>query len=176
MKKLVFGMALAVLAAGPLVVARQAPSTSKLTPATFEDLKIRNLGPGLVTGRVVDVAVDPKNPDIYYVASAFGGLWKSSSRGIDWTQVFPNEDEGSFSMCCVVIDPKDSNVLWIGTGERNSQRSAHFGDGVYKSTDAGTTWKNMGLQTSEHIGKILIDPRNSNVVWVAAQGPLFTEE
>jgi len=176
MKKAVFGVALAVLLAGAYASARQgANGSSSLTAATFENLQLRNIGPGLVTGRVVDVVMDAKNPDTWFVASAFGGLWKTESRGIQWHQVFPTEDVGSFSMCCVVIDPKDSNVIWTGTGERNSQRSAHFGDGVYKSTDGGKSWKNMGLETSEHIGRILIDPRNSNVVWVASQGPLFTE-
>ncbi len=77
-------------------------------------------------------------------------------------------------MCCVVVDPKDSNVVWLGTGENASQRSAHFGTGLYKSTDAGKSWNRVGLENSEHIGKILIDPRNSNVVYVAAQGPLFS--
>lgn len=176
MKKLVFVAAVAVLLTSAYASARQgAAGSNPLTAATFENLQLRNIGPGLVTGRVVDVVMDPKNPDTWFVASAFGGLWKTESRGIQWRQVFPTEDEGSFSMCCVVIDPKDSNVVWIGTGERNSQRSAHFGDGVYKSTDGGETWKHMGLDTSEHIGKILIDPRNSSVVWVASQGPLFTE-
>jgi len=176
MKKAVFVVALVVLVASAYASARQGASGSdRLTAAAFENMQLRNIGPGLVTGRVVDVVMDPKNPDTWFVASAFGGLWKTSSRGIQWTEVFPNEDEGTFSMCCVVIDPKDSNVVWIGTGERNSQRSAHFGDGVYKSTDGGTTWKHMGLETSEHIGRIVIDPRNSNVVWVASQGPLFTE-
>ena len=94
------------------------------------------------------------------------------NRGITFTPIF--DDGGSFTLCCVVIDPKDSNVVWLGTGENKSQRSAHFGDGVYKSTDAGKTWKRVGLETSEHIGKILIDPRNSNVVYVASQGPLFS--
>jgi photosystem II stability/assembly factor-like uncharacterized protein len=173
-KALVFVAALGVLVASAYASARQAGS-SRLTAQALENIQIRNIGPGLVTGRVVDVVIDPKNANTWFVASAFGGLWKTNSRGIQWRQVFPNEDAGSFSMCCVVIDPKDSNTIWVGTGERNSQRSAHFGDGVYKSTDGGATWKNMGLETSEHIGKILIDPRNSNVVWVASQGNLFTE-
>jgi photosystem II stability/assembly factor-like uncharacterized protein len=107
------------------------------------------------------------------VASAFGGVWKTMNRGITFEPLTVGID--SFTMCCVVVDPKDSNVVWVGSGENASQRSAHFGDGVYKSTDAGKTFKNVGLKASEHLGKIVIDPRNSNVVWVAAQGPLFTE-
>ena len=107
------------------------------------------------------------------MASAFGGLWKTTNRGITFSPIF--DDNGVFTLCCVVVDPKDSNVVWLGTGENNSQRSAHFGDGLYKSTDAGKTWKRMGLENSEHIGEILVDPRNSNVVYVAAQGPLFSE-
>ena len=89
-----------------------------------------------------------------------------------FTPIF--DDGGSFTLCCVVVDPKNSNVVWLGTGENTSQRSAHFGDGIYKSTDAGKTWQRMGLAASEHIGQILIDPRNSNVVYVAAQGPLWS--
>ena len=99
-------------------------------------------------------------------------MWKTVNRGITFTPVF--DEQGSFTLCCVVVDPKDSNVVWVGTGENKSQRSAHFGDGVYKSTDAGKTWTRVGLATSEHIGKILIDPRNSNIVYVAAQGPLLS--
>jgi photosystem II stability/assembly factor-like uncharacterized protein len=130
----------------------------------------------LVTGRVVDIEIDPRNPNVWYVASAFGGLWKTESRGISFKQVFPrNGQVEAFSLCCVVVDPRDSNIVWLGTGENNSQRSAHFGTGLYKSTDAGATWTRVGLENSEHIGKILVDPRNSNVVWVASQGPLFTE-
>src|SRR6185369_9119143 len=117
--------------------------------------------------------IDPKNPSIWYVASAFGGVWKTQNRGITFEQLTNGID--AFTMCCVVIDPKDSNIIWVGSGENNSQRSAHFGDGVYKSTDAGKTFTNMGLKTSEHIGKIIVDPRNSNTVWVASQGPLFSE-
>ena len=92
-----------------------------------------------------DVAIDPKHPDTWYVATAFGGLWKTINRGITFTPVF--DDGGSFTLCCVVVDPKDSNVVWLGTGENASQRSAHFGDGIYKLVDAGKTWKQMGIPT-----------------------------
>ncbi|HYN08070.1 MAG TPA: hypothetical protein VES67_11820 [Vicinamibacterales bacterium] len=172
---IVAAMALVVLAA--VVRAGQAPAGSDgLTAQRFETMKVRNIGPALVTGRVVDIEIDPKNPSTWFVASAFGGLWKTVNRGITFEQIFPRVGEvEAFSLCCVVVDPKDSNVIWLGTGENASQRSAHFGTGVYKSTDAGKTWKRVGLEKSEHIGKILIDPRNSNVVWVASQGPLFSE-
>ena len=137
----------------------------------LKGIELRSIGPTLATGRIADIEIDPKNPNIWYVATAFGGLWKTTNRGITFKPIF---DDGTFTLCCVVVDPKDSNVLWLGTGENNSQRSAHFGDGLYKSTDAGKTWKRVGLEKSEHIGKILIDPRNSNVVYVASQGPLFS--
>ena len=144
-----------------------------LTSDLLKGVPLRSIGPALTTGRIVDVKIDPRNPSVWYVVSAFGGLWKTTNRGITFTPIF--DDNVSFTLCCLAIDPKDSNVLWLGTGENNSQRSAHFGDGVYKSTDAGRTWKRMGLETSEHLGDIIVDPRNSNVVYVAAQGPLFSE-
>ena len=151
----------------------QAPGgTDRLTAEVLKGLELRSIGPALVTGRIADVAIDPKNPNVWYVASAFGGLWKTVNRGVTFTPIF--DDGPSFSLCCVVVDPKDSNVIWLGTGENASQRSAHFGDGVYKSMDAGKTWKQVGLPTSEHIGKIVIDPRNSKTVFVASQGPLFS--
>ena len=158
-----FAMAAAALPSGQ--------AQNRLTEQALKGIEIRSIGPGLSTGRVVDVEIDPKNSSVWYVASAFGGLWKTENRGITFTPIF---DDGPFTLCCVVIDPKDSNVVWLGTGENNSQRASHFGEGVYKSTDAGKTWKQMGLPTSEHIGKIVVDPRNSNVVWVASQGPLFS--
>lgn len=165
-------IAVAALAAfGGAALSGQTPSTG-LTADTLKTMTFRNLGPTLNTGRVVDVEIDPKNPNVWYVASAFGGVWKTINRGITFDPIFA---QYHFTTCCVVVDPKDSNIVWVGTGENNSQRSAHFGDGVYKSTDAGKTFKNMGLKTSEHIGKIIVDPRNSNTVWVAAQGPLFSE-
>src|SRR5262245_37402395 len=149
----------------------QGTNGSALTAGALKGLEFRSIGPALATGRIQDVQIDPKNPNVWYVASAFGGLWKTTNRGITFAPIF--EEGGSFTLCCVAIDPKDSNIIWLATGENTSQRSAHFGDGVYKSTDAGATWKRVGLASSEHIGRLLIDPRNSNVVYVAAQGPLF---
>jgi photosystem II stability/assembly factor-like uncharacterized protein len=151
----------------------QSPAgTSPLTADLLRGMELRSIGPALTTGRIQDIEIDPRNPSVWYVASAFGGLWKTENRGITFTPIF--DSGGSFTLCCVVVDPKDSNVVWLGTGENTSQRSAHFGDGVYKSTDAGKTWTRMGLAASEHIGKILIDPRNSDTVYVASQGPLFS--
>src|SRR4051812_47499267 len=166
---LVLAAASAVAAAIPLA----GQNGGALDTGALKGLQLRSLGPALATGRIQDIDIDPKNPSIWYVASAFGGLWKTTNRGITFTPIF--DDQGSFTLCCVVVDPKNSNVVWVGSGENASQRSAHFGDGVYKSSDAGNTWTNVGLKSSEHIGKIIIDPRNPNVVYVASQGPLWSE-
>jgi photosystem II stability/assembly factor-like uncharacterized protein len=136
-------------------------------------LKPRLVGPAVTSGRIVGFAVNPKDRSHYFVAVASGGVWKTTNAGTTWTPVF--DGEGSFSIGCVVMDPRNLNVLWVGTGENNSQRSVGYGDGVYKSTDGGRSWQNVGLKTSEHIGKIVIDPRDSDTVYVAAQGPLWKE-
>ena len=175
MRRIVFLAAVAALFAVVGIVTGQQSGSDRLTADMFSAMEVRSIGPTLVTGRVVDVEIDPNDSNTYYVASAFGGLWKSVNRGFTFTQIFPRSGEvEAFSLCCVVVDPKNSKVVWLGTGENNSQRSAHFGTGLYKSTDAGKSWVRVGLEKSEHIGKILIDPRNSDVVWVASQGPLFS--
>ncbi len=138
----------------------------------LDGIELREIGPALASGRIQDIEIDPRNRSVWYIATAFGGLWKTTNRGISFTPIF--DDQGSFTLCCVVIDPRDSNIVWVGSGENTSQRSAHFGDGVYKSTDAGLTWKRVGLDTSEHIGRILIDPRDSKTVYVASQGALWS--
>ena len=166
------GKVLGLLAFGQAIGSASLSAQAGLDAERLKGVAFRSIGPGFVTGRIADIEIDPKDPNTWYVATAFGGLWKTVNRGLSFEPIF---DEGpSFTLCCVVIDPRNSNVIWLGTGENHSQRSAHFGDGVYKSTDAGKTWKRVGLETSEHIGKIVIDPRNSNVVYVAAQGPLFS--
>src|SRR5260221_10576442 len=146
--------------------------SDRLTADVLKGLEFRSIGPAISTGSVQDIAIDPKSPSTWYVATAFGGLWKTTNRGTTFAPIFDNG--GSFTLCCVAVDPKRSDVVWLATGENASQRSAHFGDGIYKSTDAGKTWQRMGLAASEHIGQLLIDPRNSNVVYVAAQGPLWS--
>ncbi len=134
-------------------------------------LTLRSIGPAVISGRISDVAVDPKRRSTWYVATASGGLWKTSNAGTSFSPIF--DREGSYSLGVVVIDPNNSNVIWVGSGENNAQRSVSYGDGVYKSVDGGRRWRNVGLPSSEHVGKILIDPRNSNVAYVAAQGAVF---
>ncbi len=160
--------------------ATSAPQASKETrPEHFLEktpvngLAFRCIGPAVTSGRVADIAVHPQRRSTYYVAVASGGVWKTENAGTTYEPLF--DAQGSYSIGCVSIDPNNPNVVWVGTGENNNQRSVAYGDGVYKSEDGGKTWKNMGLKTSEHIGKILIDPRNSDVVYVAAIGPLWKE-
>lgn len=141
------------------------------TESTFSGLKFRSIGPALTSGRISDFAVNPKDRSQYFAAAASGGVWKTTNAGTSWTPVFDNE--GSYSIGCLAMDPNNPNVIWVGTGENNSQRSVSYGDGIYRSDDGGKSWKNVGLKTSEHIGKILIDPSNSNVVYAASQGPLW---
>jgi photosystem II stability/assembly factor-like uncharacterized protein len=142
-----------------------------MSSPTFNGLRLRSIGPAFTSGRVVSIAVDPNNPSRYFVAAASGGVWKTVNAGTTWTPVF--DREGSYSVGCVVLDPKNPLTVWVGTGENNSQRSVSYGNGVYRSDDGGKTWKNVGLKTSEHIGRIAIDPKDSNTVYVAAQGPLW---
>ena len=138
---------------------------------TFSGLKWRSIGPAVASGRVMSIAVNPKNKFEYYVGVASGGVWKTVNDGTTWTPVF--DKEGSYSIGSVALDPNDSSVVWVGTGESNSQRSVSYGNGVYRSDDGGKNWQNLGLKKSEHIGRVVIDPRDSRVVYVAAEGPLW---
>ena len=135
-------------------------------------MKLRGIGPAFMGGRIADIAVNPKDKSTWYVAVGSGGLWKTSNRGISWKPIF--DSQKSYSIGTVTIDPNNSDIVWVGTGENVSGRHVAWGDGVYKSVNGGKTWDLMGLEKSEHIGKILIDPRNSDVVFVAAEGPLWS--
>jgi photosystem II stability/assembly factor-like uncharacterized protein len=143
-----------------------------LTASTYSALKFRSVGPALVSGRIIDIAVNPNKKSQWIIAVASGGVWKTDNAGITFNPIF--DSQTSFSIGCVTMDPNNSNVIWVGTGENNNQRSVAYGDGVYKSEDGGKTWNNMGLKKSEHIGKIVVDPTNSDVVYVAAYGPLWS--
>ena len=158
--------AYAFLAAAALAQTPPAKPTLNLA-----GLKLRSIGPAMISGRIVDLAVDPANAAHYFIAAASGGVWKTLNNGTTWTPVFDNE--GSYSIGALALDPKNPAVLWVGTGEANSQRSVSYGDGIYRTEDAGRTWHNLGLKTSEHIARIVIDPRDSRTVYVAAQGPLW---
>ena len=139
--------------------------------ALLNGLKFRSVGPAITSGRVADIAVNPNNSSEYYVAAAAGGVWKTKNAGIVYEPVF--DGEGSFSIGCLAIDPTNTNVVWVGSGENNNQRVVGYGDGIYKTEDGGKSWKNMGLKNSEHIGRIAVDPTNSDIVYVAAYGPVW---
>lgn len=134
-------------------------------------LKFRGIGPALMSGRIGDIVVDPVKRSTWYVAASSGGVWKTTNSGVTWKPIF--DSQGSYSIGCLAIDPNDRFTIWVGTGENNSQRSVGYGDGLYKSTDGGMTFKRVGLENSEHIGKIVVHPDDSNIVYVAAQGPLW---
>jgi len=146
---------------------KPAPMSSE----TFSGLKLRLIGPALTSGRVNALAVDPRNPSHFYAGVASGGVWKTDNDGTTWTPVF--DKEASYSIGAMALDPKDPSIVWVGTGESNSQRSVAYGDGVYRSEDGGKSWKNVGLKKSEHIGRIVVHPKDTSTVYVAAQGPLW---
>ena len=144
---------------------------SKMNAGMFAAIGARSVGPAIASGRIGDIAVNPNNFSEWYVATCSGGVWKTTNNGTTFDPIF--DGEGSYSIGCVALDPTNTNVVWVGSGENNSQRSVSFGDGLYKSVDAGKSWTNVGLGESEHIGMIAIDPRDSDTVFVAAQGPLW---
>jgi photosystem II stability/assembly factor-like uncharacterized protein len=151
---------------------KETPVVSLYDEGTVGALSFRMVGPALTSGRVGDIAIHPSNPDKWYVAAASGGVWLTTNHGTTFNPIFDNY--GSYSIGCLAIAPSNPSTIWVGTGENNNQRSVAYGDGVYKSLDGGKSFTNMGLKTSEHIGKIIVHPTNENIVWVAAYGPLWS--
>ena len=148
-------------------------STPEINESLLSGLKLRGLGPALMSGRIGEIAVDPVKRSTWYVAASSGGVWKTENAGTTWKPIFDNY--GSYSIGTVAIDPNDRFTIWVGTGENNSQRSVGYGDGLYKSVDGGNSFEKVGLDESEHIARVVVDPRDSDVVYVAAQGPLWSE-
>lgn len=141
--------------------------------STFSGLKIRNIGPALMSGRISDIVLHPDNPNTWYVAVGSGGVWKTVNAGTTWEPIF--DDQGSYSIGCLAIDKNNPHIVWVGTGENVGGRHVAYGDGIYKSSDGGKSWQNMGLKKSYHISKILIHPKNPDIIWVAAQGMLWNK-
>lgn len=154
-------------------ISAQDKTDTKMDANTFKAFKMRNVGPAFASGRIADIAIHPENTNIWYVAVASGGVWKTENAGITWKPIF--DDQPVYSTGSVAIDPNNPNIVWVGTGENDGGRHIGFGDGIYKSVDGGATWENMGLEKSEHLSTIIIHPDNSDVVWVAAQGPLWSK-
>jgi hypothetical protein len=164
--------ALAAGGAGAAPVAAQEGDPPALDASHLAFLTARNLGGAFMSGRISEVAVDPTDKRTWYVAVASGGVWKTTNAGVTFTPIF--DRYGSYSIGTVAVDPNAPSTVWVGTGENNSQRSVAYGDGVYKSLDGGRTFSRVGLENSEHIARIIVDPRDSDRVLVAAQGPLWS--
>ena len=140
---------------------------------TFNGLKFRNIGPALTSGRIADIAIHPEDESVWYVAVGSGGVWKTENAATTWKPIFDRQE--SYSIGCITIDPTNPHRIYVGSGENVGGRHVGFGDGVYRSEDDGRTWKNIGLKDSEHISKIIVHPEDSQTLWVAAQGPLWSK-
>jgi photosystem II stability/assembly factor-like uncharacterized protein len=165
------GVAVALAFGGQSLVGRQSAAPAAASGGPFDSLYWREIGPASMSGRVADLAVYERNSNIWYVATAHGGVWKTVNNGTTFEPQF--QDQGLMSVGAVAVSQNNPDLVYIGTGESNNRQSTSWGDGVYKSTDGGKTYTNIGLKTSRHINRIVIDPRNNDVVWVAATGPLW---
>ncbi len=161
----------------PAVLLALAVTGSPLTaqeadhPMTLDGPTFRNIGPASMSGRIVDMEVVEMDVDVFYLATSTGGLWKTTDRGTNYTVLF--DQESSFSLGDVAVHQQDTSIVWLGTGERASRQSSGWGDGVYKSTDGGETWTNVGLRDSKHIGRITLHPTDTDIAYVAAMGHLW---
>ncbi len=152
--------------------AEEPEDTSKMQASTFSGLEMRSIGPALMSGRIADIAVDPNDQSVWYVGVGSGGVWKTTNAGTTWESIF--DGQGSYSIGSITIDPNNPSTIWVGTGENVGGRHVGYGDGVYRSRDGGASWEKVGLEESEHVGNIIVHPEDSNTVYIASQGPLWT--
>src|SRR2546423_1292229 len=152
-----------------------APSASAppLSDVLFKNLKARSIGPAVMGGRVSDIAIDPRNPFVFYVALGHGGIFKSGDAGVSFDPIFDKQPD--LSIGAIAIAPSDSDVIWVGTGEANDRNSSDWGDGVYRTTDGGEHWTNVGLKESRAIARIVVDPKSPDTAYVAAMGHLWAD-
>ncbi len=163
-------LVVASLATGVLAKAA-GDSKDRMNVETFKGLALRSIGPAFLSGRIADVVIHPANENVWYVAVGSGGVWKTVNAGTTWTPVF--DDEESYSIGTLGTDPSNPHVIWVGTGEDGGGRHVGYGNGIYRTDDGGKSWQNMGLGDSEHIARIIVSTEDSNVIYVAAQGPLW---
>ena len=152
---------------------KQKNQKTEAKKVSLDAFKFRNVGPAFLSGRIADIVTHPDNANVWYVAVGSGGVWKTENAGTTWSPIF--DDQSTYSTGCITLDPSNPSTVWVGSGENVGGRHVAYGDGIYKSTDDGKTWKNMGLKNSEHISEIIVHPDNSDVVWVAVQGPLWSK-
>ena len=160
---------------GAASIAKETSDTEDKGPFssdTFKGMALRNIGPAFMSGRIADIAIVPDDPATWYVAVGSGGVWKTENAGTTWTPLF--DDQTSYSIGSVTLDPSNASTVWVGSGENHGGRHIGFGDGVYRSKDGGASWEHLGLKDSDHISKIIVHPQDPNTVWVASQGPLWS--
>ena len=170
-KLIIIGFLLTIFTIGAL--AQKKEDNSILTDKTFDGLKLRNIGPAFMSGRIADIAILPNDNNTWNIGVGSGGVWKTENAGITWKPIF--DEQPSYSIGCITIDPNNPHVIWVGSGENIGGRHVGYGDGIYRSQDGGASWENMGLKESQHISKIIVHPENSAIIWVAAQGPLWSK-
>ena len=168
-------VSLAILFSHNLVVGQSSKESKKSknpVKSALNGFKFRSIGPAFMSGRIADIAIDPKNENVWYVAVGSGGVWKTENAGTTWMPLTDNMP--FYSTGCITIDPHNNSSIWLGTGENVGGRHVGIGHGVYHSKDGGKSWKDMGLKKSEHISKIIVHPEDPNTLWVASQGPLWS--
>jgi len=154
-----------------LVATPQGAQASKVDPAVFKKVAWRNIGPCIMGGRMTDIEAVPGNPDVVYFGTASSGLWKSTNGGVTVEPIF--DGQSVHSIGDLALAPSNPELIWLGTGESNARNTISFGDGVYKSTDGGKTWKHMGLEDTQIISRVLIHPTNPDIAYVAAVGHAY---
>src|SRR6266446_4464161 len=159
--------------ASPAPTATPSPAALPLSAALFKNLKARSIGPSVMGGRVSDIAIDPRNPFVFYVSLGHGGVFKTNDNGVTFQPIF--DKQPMLSIGALAVATSDSDVVWVGTGEANDRNSSDWGDGVYRSTDGGETWQSVGLKESRTIARIVVDPKKPDVAYVAAMGNLWAD-
>jgi photosystem II stability/assembly factor-like uncharacterized protein len=168
-----FAAVITLVALGSLAALAPARTQAQAARSPFDELHFRDIGPGVTSGRLHDIQIDPKDPAVLYIASASGGLWKSTNKGVTWKEIFGNQPDNTFGG--IAIFAGDPQIIWAGTGENNNRQSSSWGGGVYRSTDGGKTWTYLGLHDTRSIGRVVLDPADPNVAYIAAVGNLWAE-